>query len=476
MPDYGVSPLNGRPVDVPRNTFYGFTDDRTIQEIAMVSAELKHHFDPDGLFRNRLQVDNVRTDARETASQGLGIVDPVKGFVPLVPAGISNLPLADLSTRLQSHDRVIVDHSIFDQADLTLRADTAGVHHNLLVGAEVGHDTYQNQSYARTGSCHGVALPSGYVSCEPVLEPAYVDSPVTSPQVAGNLANSTADTYAAYLGDTAEIGAQLKLVGGVRHDRFSARVANTVTVPRSVVQSVDYTSWRAGAIWAQTPLLSYYGSFSTSFNPSLEQLTNTTGTTAPLAPEENRAFEAGSRWDPYAGRLSLDGAVFQITQDNARSQNSDGSYTPTGTIRVRGARLGASGEIAEEWKVFAGYAFLDAEIVDAIAVGTQGKVPANTPRNSATLWTTWGFAPHWEVGGGSVYQSKRYANNTDTVQVGGYARWDATFAYRQRSYDVRLNVFNLFDRHYYDNLIQSDGGRAVPGTGRSAMLTFSYHL
>jgi catecholate siderophore receptor len=477
MPDYGVTPLNGRPVDVPRNNYYGLTDDRTIQQIEMLAGELRHRFSDDASFRNRLQMNRIRTDAREASSQGFGTLDPAEGFVPLDPAGVSDLPLEDLWYRLRSHDRVLVDQSISDQADLTLRADTGAVHHNLLLGAEIGHDKYENQSWSRTGSCNGIALPDGYVSCAPVLQPAYVDEPAGTRHAAGNFARSEADTYGVYLGDTAELGSQFKLVGGVRHDRFSAHIANTVTTPKEVAQSVDFTSWRAGAIWAPAPGASLYTSFSTSFNPSLEQLTNTTGAkTAPLDPEENRAIEAGGRWDPYAGRLSLDAAVFQITKDNARAQNSDGTYSAMGSVRVRGARLGGSGAIAESWKIFAGYAFLDAEIVDAIAVGTEGKVPTNTPRHSATLWTTWGFARHWEIGGGSIYQSSRYANNINTVEVGGYARWDATIAWRQPRYDVRLNVFNVFDRHYYDNLIQSDGGRAVPGTGRSAMLSVSYHL
>ena len=57
----------------------------------------------------------------------------------------------------------------------------------------------------------------------------------------------------------------------------------------------------------------------------------------------------------------------------------------------------------------------------------------------------------------------------------GYVRWDATIAYRQMHYEVRVNVFNLFGTHYYENLIQSDGGRAVPGMGRTAMLSLVFH-
>lgn len=39
---------------------------------------------------------------------------------------------------------------------------------------------------------------------------------------------------------------------------------------------------------------------------------------------------------------------------------------------------------------------------------------------------------------------------------------------------MRLNLFNLADARVYDNPIQSDGGRAMPGIGRTAMLAVVY--
>jgi catecholate siderophore receptor len=484
MPDYGVSPLNGKPVAVDRNTFYGYTDDRFIQDIGALSATIEHHFSQDLTLRNQTQYNDVRVDARETASQGIGTIDPVKGFVSV--NGVSDLPLGDLYVRLQSHDRVIHDKSISNQTELSVKLDSGSIRHNLLAGLELGHDSYRNQNAYRNGGCDGVPSTgtSGYIACEPLLDPDYTASPSDVPSTTGNLATGSANTAAVYVNDTAELGKQLELVGGLRYDRYAASIGNSInssntkgnTAPASVDQTVTFTSVRLGGIWQPSDAQSYYLSYSTSFNPSLEQLVNTTGVTAPLPPEKNRAYELGGKWDLLDAKLSLNAAAFQITKYNARSQNSDGTYDATGTVRVNGARIGAAGAITNHWKVFGGYAYLDAEIVDGIAVNTEGKVPGNTPRSSATLWTTYEFMPHWEIGGGAAYQASRYANNTNTVQVGSYARWDATLAYRQRTYDIRLNLFNLTNKYYYDALIQSDGGRSVPGTGRSAMLTFSYHI
>ena len=481
MPDYGFSPWLGRPVNAPHDNFYGYKNDRTNQDVATFSALVSHRFGDDMTLRNEIQSNHVHVDARETASQSLGAIpgetgvtetNCALGFCTAAPA----TPLDKLYVKLQSHDRVITDHSVFDQLDLSARLDTGPVHHEVITGAEIGQDTYSNQSYSRTGQCNGVTMTAGYVGCEPLLAPVYQDSPANVPDVKGNLSTSRANSYGAYLSDTLSFGSQFKLVGGIRRDRFDATIVNTITAPRNIAQDVSYTSYRAGGIWQPTLAQSYYVSYSTSFNPSLEQLTNTTGTTRPLQPETNKAWEAGGKVDILAGKLSVDGAVFQITQDNARSADSSGNYSATGTVRVRGARLGGSGLLAHGWKVFAGYAYLDARIIDGIGVGTQGMVPGNTPRNSGTLWTTVELVPHWDIGGGAVYASRRFANNTDTTLVGGYARWDGTLDYHQPTYDVRLNVFNVFDRKYFDALIQSDGGRAVSGTGRSAMLSFSYHL
>lgn len=479
-PDYGVPPLNGEPAPSGRDTIYGYSDDRTIQDITAVGIEARRRFASGLTLRDQLQFNGVTTNARETAPQGIGAIGQ-NGYVAASPAGTSSLPLSQLWVRLQSHDRIIHDTSLFDQFEASGEVSTGPLRHTLLAGIEIGHDEYKNQAYSRAGACDGVAQAAGYVGCVPLLNPGYAASPA-APEVAGNLAGGKADTEAAYLNDTIALTPQLKLVAGVRYDNYAATITNSINRSNTVgstafarlSQTVDFTSVRTGVIWQPTREQTYYVSYSTSFDPSLEQLTSTTGLSQPLPPETNAAYEAGGKWDVLADQLDLTAAAFQITQDNSRSQNSDNTYTANGTIRVRGVRLGIAGRLTSRWQVFGGYSHLDARIVDAIAAGTQGKVPANTPADTVTAWTTYAVTRQWEVGGGAVYLSQRYLNNTDLVRVPGYVRWDATLAYHQPRYDVRLNLFNLFDAHYYDSLIPSDGGRAVPGTGRTAMISLVY--
>jgi catecholate siderophore receptor len=39
---------------------------------------------------------------------------------------------------------------------------------------------------------------------------------------------------------------------------------------------------------------------------------------------------------------------------------------------------------------------------------------------------------------------------------------------------VQLNALNIGDKKYIDALIPSDGGRSIPGIGRTLLATFDY--
>lgn len=485
MPDYGLPAINGHPVNVDRNTYYGFNNDRTRQNIASLSAGVDHKFSPNLRLRNVTAFNYVETDARETAPNAVGTINAAGAFTALTT---TNLPLSQLYVRQQSHDRNIRDYSIFNQTELTAKFDTGPIKHTLLTGLEFGHDGYNNQNYYRNGSCGATALnqpgtTAGYVACTPVVDPVYRDSPGSVATSTGNLQGGSANTVAVYANDSIEFTKQWKAVAGLRYDKYIASISNSINAGNTAGntalayanQSVNFTSVRLGGIWQPTEQQSYYISYGTSFNPSLEQLVGTVGQQS-LDPEKNKSYEAGGKWDVMDGNLSLTSAVFRITKDNARSQIDATTYALTGKIQVDGFRAGVTGRITPKWQVFAGYTYLDAVIKNGIAANTQDKVPTNTPKHTATAWTSYRVMPDWEIGGGAFYMSQRYANNTNTVQVGGFVRWDGMIAYHQPKYDVRLNLFNIFDKKYYDALIQSDGGRSVPGTGRTAMLSFAYRM
>lgn len=485
---YGVPPLNGFPIDVPRNTAYGFTDDFTNQDVISVMSTVDHAFNKDFKLRNQTMFNFVNTYVRETSGNAVGTLGAT-GFVPAangaIPTPFSGVPLYNLYIRQQSRDRNIYDFSLDNQTELTANFDTGPIGHTLLVGAEFQYESYWNQQYYRNGFCNGFPLQAstattGFVGCVPAGATNWTVSPATVPQQYGNLATSQAWTAAGYFNDTMQALPWLKIVAGLRLDYYWAQVGNSInsantpgsTTTPYMVQPITFLSQRYGAIVEPTRAQSYYFSYSTSFNPSLEQLTSTTGTQQ-LPPEQNQNLEAGAKYEFLNGNLSLTGALFQIYKYNARTQNPDGTFSPSGTIRVQGVRTGVAGRITPEWQVWGGYTYLDGRIVDGVGAGTTGNVPLNTPRDSGTIWSTYTFNETYEIGGGVTYIGARYANNTNTVQVPAFARIDLTAAYRQPTYEFRANIFNLANTMYYEQVIASDGGRAVAGSGLTAMLTYT---
>ncbi|NIE68011.1 TonB-dependent siderophore receptor [Burkholderia sp. Ax-1719] len=462
QPDYGVQAINGHAFAPSKSTYYGLTDDRTIQDVQTLTARVDHKFNDQFKISNQTEFSHSLTDARETAAQAV-LTGPLSTSTALKNGNYTTLPLSDLYVKLQSHDRVIENHSVYNDTMAQYKFNTGFVKHEMIAGVEVGHDSYTNQAYTRNN------LP--IVS---LLDPVYISTPSNVTTTVGNHAESGATTLAAYFNETMSLGEHWKLIGGVRWDRFQAHITNSISAPNYAAQTNTFTSVRAGAIYQPTDWQSYYFSYGTSFDPSLEAMTVTNNTQG-LAPEHTKSYEVGGKWDLLGGNLSVTSAFFQQEMDNARTQTSTGEYTLEGDIRVRGFQAGATGHITDKWQVFAGYTYMDGIVLKA-ADGTQGNTPANTPRNTFTLWTTYAFTPHWEVGGGPTYMSSRYAANTNYVQVGGYTRWDAMAEYHEKKWDARLNLLNLTNKFYYDALIQSDGGRSVPGVGRTLLATFDYRF
>ncbi|HET7095753.1 MAG TPA: TonB-dependent siderophore receptor [Casimicrobiaceae bacterium] len=471
MPDYGLPPVNGAPAAVDRKNFYGATDDRTVQEVANLNATISHRLASGVTLRNQTQYSTYRIGARESGPNNVGtMVDGVYAAFPATSLGnTTSLPLASLVVSLGSHDRDIDDTTLYNQTDAIVNFDTGGVRHALIAGLELGRETNHMQNYSRNIPGN----PNNYFRAVSLTDPAY-EPARNLPSVTTNLVQASATDVAPYVNDTMSFGEFWKIVAGVRYDRYNASLTNSINLPPSASQSVGYTSVRAGAIYQPNEAQSWYFSYGTSFNPSLETLALVNGQQS-LDPETSRQYELGGKWDLLNGDLSVSAAIFDIEKDNVRSQISPGVYELTGDIRVKGFQVSAAGRITRTWQVFGGYTYLDAEIVKASALdNSQGRVPANTPRNSASLWTAYNLTHDWQVGTGITYMSDRYASNVNAVKAPDYFRWDAMVAYDQPRYSIQLNVFNLTNRLNYDALIPSDRGRSVPGTDLQALLSITY--
>jgi catecholate siderophore receptor len=267
----------------------------------------------------------------------------------------------------------------------------------------------------------------------------------------------------------------LDLIGGLRFDLFAADFDSFLN-NQSFARTDKQVSYRAGLVFRPTPTQSYYFSFGTSFNPSAEALA-LAANNADTPPEKNRNFEVGAKIGLFDDALSLQGALFRLEKTNARTVDPDTLLQVlAGEQRVQGFELGVTGRPLPRWNVFVGYTYLDSRVLEALdvqnGVPIKGKQLQNTPKHSATLWTTYDIGEQWQVGTGVFFIGERFANTSNTNQVPETVRWDATVAYQlNQNIQLRLNAINLTDSLYFEGIHPS---HVVPGAGRTFILSGNF--
>jgi catecholate siderophore receptor len=111
-------------------------------------------------------------------------------------------------------------------------------------------------------------------------------------------------------------------------------------------------------------------------------------------------------------------------------------------------------------------------------VNVNGNTPAEVPKVAGTLWTIYRLGGGWEVGGGARGQQGAWLTdrNDPGTKIPGYIVFDATTAYVQKQYEVRVNVYNLLDKFYYIGGYNNRPDRVLPGQPRVASLTVRYNF
>jgi len=469
IPDYGIPYAFGQPANVSYNRFYGDTDDYYDQQANVFRARLDQHFNDVFSLRNQLHVEDTAIQARPTPYR----VCTAAFNTPSTPCPVSPVgtPVDQITVQSDRRDRLVDDFSLFDQVDLISRFDTGPFRHTLIVGGEVGQDQTRNRSFATTPR-----ETDSLGNFTPGPTPAGTQrTPTTDTR-------GTGDTLAVYANDAITLTSQLKLVGGLRWDRYEA-TSDALAVPTGVhtrFSRVDKaTSVRAGLIWQPNDWQSYYASYGTSFNPSAEAVT-ISAAQALVGPEKNRSYEVGAKVDVFDKTLSLSSALFLIDKTDARTTDPvTNAVRLDGNTQVRGFEVSAVGRITKPWQLIAGYTLLDSELVDTLdgsgtgasRISFKGNRLANTPRNAASLFTTYDFLHDFEAGVGVYYVGKRYLTTANTTSADAYVRTDATLAWHQPKYDLQLNLQNLFDTRYLDAIVASENGRTIPGRGRTLIGT-----
>lgn len=250
---------------------------------------------------------------------------------------------------------------LWNQLDVTWKIGADRVRNTLVAGIEGGRETSDPIRYTWTG-VPGTSL----------MDPDE-NQPFAGTSAVRSRVQTTADSLAFYAMDTLSLGEHLDLTGGLRWDRFKADYVQSVAPAVSLDRTDEMTSVRAALVYKPVPSGSLYLSYGTSFNPSAESL-SLSAKTSDLAPEKNRTFEVGTKWEWAGGKLTLRGALYRLEKLNARVPDPTNSALNIlgGDQRVDGAEIEMAGAVTDRWQIYTGYAFADTEVVSTTLVNTQG--------------------------------------------------------------------------------------------------------
>ena len=456
LPDYGIPwvppthvPLAeyaDQPAPVDFENFYGLTDrDYEETETGIATAALEHDFTPQA---------SLRVLARGGRSE--------RDSVITAPRFASNSS-TDLNRQIQARD--LEDEILAGQADLNLRFPTGAIEHALVAGAELSREGAENR--ARTGPAAPLADlfdPDPQVPYDGTI--AYT----------GARTDNRADTVAAYVFDTLRLSERFEAMGGLRYDRLDVDFESVAVdgVRTELGRRDDMLSWRAGVVFKPLAEGSLYASYGTSFNPSADGNTGLSLTVATvlLEPEKSRSAEVGVKWEAFDRRMLTTAALFQTEKTNARTPGINPGDPPTvlqGRQRVRGFEIGMNGRISDAWSAFAGYTFLESEVLESNTPAELGKELANTPEHSFTAWTSYRLPFNLELAIGGQFVDDRWNSPTNVRLAPSYWKLDASAAYDvNERLSLRLNASNLTDETYIDRV---GGGHFIPGAGRSVALS-----
>jgi catecholate siderophore receptor len=479
LPDYGIpnvrdlsfagSRFFGQPAPVARNNFYGYSTDYYNVDVDTATVRIETELAEQVSLRHQSRIGHVHVFSLASA--------------PRWYAGTTDVaPNTTVFGRGKARD--YRDDAIFNQTQLTWDVGPDSFHHTLVLGAEVNYEeTTNNRRLDPDGPPRNIFTPELLPGPQPVFN--------------GTRVSLRTDTIAAYIFDTVELGTRWRIVGGARFDNVRTHVRSYDDFGIAPRYPVDLSvtdnefSGNVGLVWKPAPDASVYIAYGTAFEPSgrsevvlLTGITNDPPVTAAslrAGPERAASWEVGARTPLFGSNLNLSVSLFQIEKNRTRTpgiETDEPAVVTTGRQRVRGGEVQIEGEIIDQWTVFAGYTYLDGEVVRSNIPAEVGVRLDNLPRHSGNIWLSYRVLPPLMLGIGAQHVGSRRSNTVapagfTIVTVPAYTIADAFAEYKVSDRDtLRLNVTNLFDAYYFQAFFNN---HSIPSAGRAVSLSYRHN-
>jgi catecholate siderophore receptor len=357
------------------------------------------------------------------------------------------------------------------QGNLIGEFETGAIGHTLLVGVEYGDQDTQNarfDNFFPDSADDQITIDF----TDPLVIPAFSFANLVRDR------ESSVQFTSLYVQDQIDLTDQFKLIIGGRYDRFDVEVLDLLAVSptddgrRGRVD--EEISPRLGAIYKPAENVSIYASYSETFLPSAgDQFLTLSTTSEDLQPQSFENTEFGVKWD-ITPDLSLTGAVFNLERGLFTSVDPDDAsiVTTVPGSTTKGFELQLSGELAEGWRINAGYSYLDGEVEGG---GNDGNATRQTPEHMFSVWNSYQATDRLGLAIGMTYQDAYFVREDNNLLVPSYTRFDAAAYYDLSDRTlVQLNVENLFDEDYFPDAHSNDN--ITTGEPTNARLTIRHRF
>jgi iron complex outermembrane recepter protein len=451
---------NERPLRVdPENRYYSPFNDVS-QTMHRLTA--RHEWRASDALEVRAA---VAFDARE-----LHILRNAGGAVTATEEGLSHT--ARTAREQDDESRYFVV-----QNEIVARAGSGPVEHTLLLGLEAEQARIDTQR-------DDITVPNIADVYAPVIQEAATSDFERQPSFDRRLRSTSVGVYAQ---EQLGLWSFVELRASGRFDRVQFADAGLAHYPtggspltnRRITSTKGLATGQIGAVLHPLPELSVYSGVATGkfMNIQTESPNLTT------KPEGALQVEAGIKTALLDDRLQANLAGFWTRRDDFYVTPFGGADPePVGEQTTTGVELDLLVVAASGLTITLNYAHYRARIssdqqqtLGMQTVNIDGRKPQGVPDQVGNLWLAYeleqSLLKGLGVGAGVRYQGESYADALNLNRVPGYVLLDAGVFYRQRQYEIQLNIRNLTDAEYFSHATFSG---AAPGEPLAANVTLRY--
>lgn len=288
-------------------------------------------------------------------------------------------------------------------------------------------------------------------------------APVAGLFVLGPLATqkvSLTDT-AVFAEDQLSVTKDLKVIAGMRSDWIDLKrdfftTTGALDTAASFEQSLNPTTWRAGATYDVLRQVTLYGQYATAADTVGSSLFTQNRFQSQFALAPGHQWEVGAKGSFWNNRVEWTIAYFDIVRKNILTQVSQTESVNVGRQSSHGIEFDGAVRLTDAWRIQGNVTFLSArydrfsQLVSGNVVSRDGKRVFEVPQTVWNLWTIYRVPVPipFDLGVAWRFVGDRYNNTANTVRLHSYMTMDAWVSVPYKQFWLTLRGRNLFDETY----------------------------